>query len=234
MARTHLQWRVRDDAMRRSVGLLASLAGKSLVQVQVWRGDPLCAAGTTVRRVRRMRGWPPPARQRHTPGCWAGRLERARSAEAAPAGRRAGGGAGPHRISVDQASIRAALTWALWRRRAGGGTGTGARLARWWIATGRPSEAGRVPDHGEEIRRSVHGRTRHPGPGAARRGLVDRHTTWVTSFRGPPRLSPTASSVPGRPPNCSWKPGAATCWPPWPGTCGRRPDEVIAELHSRP
>ena len=69
---------------------------------------------------------------------WA--LEAARSAEAAqPGAERAGWS---DRISVDQASIRAALTWALGGAEPEAGRELAARLARWWIATGRYSEAG--------------------------------------------------------------------------------------------
>src|SRR6516162_6447654 len=120
-------------------GLLASLAGKSLVQIQAgpviryWLLETvrqfavgrLAASGeeTTV-HVRLLR--------------WA--LEVARSAEAARPG--AEGTDWSSRISADQASIRAALSWALGGAEPEAGRELAARLARWWIATGRYSEAG--------------------------------------------------------------------------------------------
>jgi predicted ATPase len=45
-------------------------------------------------------------------------------------------------MSADQASIRAALSWALGGAEPVAGRELAARLARWWIATGRYSEAG--------------------------------------------------------------------------------------------
>ena len=69
---------------------------------------------------------------------WA--LEVARSAEAArPGAERAGWS---DRLSAEQASIRAALSWALGGQEPEAGRELAARLARWWIATGRYSEAG--------------------------------------------------------------------------------------------
>ena len=55
----------------------------------------------------------------------------------APSGR-----AGPVGLSAEQASIRAALSWALGGAEPEAGRELAARLARWWIATGRYSEAG--------------------------------------------------------------------------------------------
>ena len=46
------------------------------------------------------------------------------------------------RLSAEQASIRAALSWALGGAEPEAGRELAARLARWWIATGRYSEAG--------------------------------------------------------------------------------------------
>ena len=64
----------------------------------------------------------------------------ARSAEAAlPGAERA---AWSDRLSAEQASIRAALSWALGGAEPEAGRELAARLARWWIATGRYSEAG--------------------------------------------------------------------------------------------
>ena len=120
-------------------GLLASLADKSLVQIQpgpVTRYSLL----ETVRQF---------AAGQLAASCeetavharlleWA--LEVARSAETArPGAERAGWS---DRLSADQASIRAALSWALGGQEPDAGRELAARLARWWIATGRYSEAG--------------------------------------------------------------------------------------------
>ena len=120
-------------------GLLANLADKSLVQVQAgpviryslletvrqFAAGQLAAAGEeTASHVRLLR--------------WA--LEVARSAEAA-----LGSTEGPDwssQKSAGQASIRAALSWALGGAEPEAGRELAARLARWWIATGRYSEAG--------------------------------------------------------------------------------------------
>jgi predicted ATPase/DNA-binding CsgD family transcriptional regulator len=120
-------------------GLLASLVGKSLVQIQAdaiirysllepvrqFAAARLAASGeeTTV-HVRLLR--------------WA--LEVARSAEAALSSAERTGWS--DRLSSDQASIRAALSWALGGQEPEVGRELAARLARWWIATGRYSEAG--------------------------------------------------------------------------------------------
>ena len=120
-------------------GLLASLAGKSLVQVQAgaviryslletvrqFAAGRLAASGEeTAVHVRLLR--------------WA--LEVARSAEAALSS--AEWTDWSSRLSADQASIRAALSWALGGTEPEAGRELAARLARWWIATGRYSEAG--------------------------------------------------------------------------------------------
>ena len=120
-------------------GLLASLAGKSLVQVQAgpviryslletvrqFAAGRLAAAGEgTAVHARLLR--------------WA--LEAARSAEAAPSTAERTGWS--DRLSAGQANIRAALSWALGGAEPGAGRELAARLARWWIATGRYSEAG--------------------------------------------------------------------------------------------
>jgi predicted ATPase/DNA-binding CsgD family transcriptional regulator len=120
-------------------GLLASLAGKSLVQihpgpviryslletVRQFAAGRLAASGKeTAVRARLL--W------------WA--LEVTRSAEAALSSSEWAGWSG--RLSADQASIRAALSWALGGAEPQAGVELAARLARWWIATGRYSEAG--------------------------------------------------------------------------------------------
>jgi len=120
-------------------GLLASLAGKSLVQVQPgaviryllletvrqFAAGRLTASGEETAVYARLLRWA---------------LEVARSAEAAPAGRERTRWSG--RLSADHASIRAALSWALGGQEPQAGRELAARLARWWIATGRYSEAG--------------------------------------------------------------------------------------------
>ena len=122
-------------------GLLASLAGKSLVQVQAgaviryslletvrqFAAGRLAAVGEEAAAHARLLGWA---------------LDVARSAEAAQPGADWAGWS--DRISADQASIRAALTWALGGAGPEAGRELAARLARWWIATGRYSEAGQV------------------------------------------------------------------------------------------
>jgi len=69
---------------------------------------------------------------------WA--LGEARSAEATLGS--AGWAAWTSRLSAGQDSIRAALSWALSGQEPEAGRELGARLAWWWIATGRYSEAG--------------------------------------------------------------------------------------------
>ena len=120
-------------------GLLASLAGKSLVQVhhgpvigyslletvRQFAADQLVASGEETALYTRLLRWA---------------LEVARSADAAlPGAERA---AWSVRLSAGQASIRAALSWALTGQEWEAGRELAARLARWWIATGRYSEAG--------------------------------------------------------------------------------------------
>jgi predicted ATPase/DNA-binding CsgD family transcriptional regulator len=150
-------------------GLLASLADKSLVQIQAgaviryslletvrqFGAVRLAASGEETAVHARLLGWA---------------LEVARSAEAAPSSAGWAGWSG--RLSAGVASIRAALSWALGGAVAGGpgqlntvaggpgqlntvaggpgqsnaepeaGRELAARLARWWVATGRYSEAG--------------------------------------------------------------------------------------------
>ena len=195
-------------------GLLASLADKSLVQIQAgaviryslletvrqFAAGRLAASGEeTAVHVRLLR--------------WA--LEVARSAEAAlPSAEWTGWS---DRLSAEQASIRAALSWALGGQEPEAGRELAARLARWWIATGRYSEAGQFLTRAAGIppRRIPASR---PGYCSAPHG---RHTTLVTT-RGRPRSPPTASPAPGKPANRSWNPGAATCWPAWRGTRATR------------
>jgi len=120
-------------------GLLASLAGKSLVQihdgpviryslletVRQFAADQLAASGEETALYTRLLRWA---------------LEVAQSADAALPG--AGLTGWSDRLSSDQASIRAALSWALSGQEPEAGRELAARLARWSIATGRYSEAG--------------------------------------------------------------------------------------------
>jgi predicted ATPase/DNA-binding CsgD family transcriptional regulator len=120
-------------------GLLASLTDKSLVQVQPgpvigyslletvrqFAADQLAASGEETEVHLRLLDWA---------------LDEARSAETTVGS--TGWAAWASRLSAGQDSIRAALSWALGGREAGAGRELAARLARWWIATGRYSEAG--------------------------------------------------------------------------------------------
>jgi predicted ATPase/DNA-binding CsgD family transcriptional regulator len=131
-------------------GLLASLAGKSVVQIQVspavryslletirqFAAGRLASSGEEAAAHARLLGWA---------------LELARAAEATVAS--AGWPAWSGRLATELANLRAALSWALGGQELGGqnpeagqdpeaGRELAARLARWWIATGRFSEAG--------------------------------------------------------------------------------------------
>jgi predicted ATPase/DNA-binding CsgD family transcriptional regulator len=120
-------------------GLLASLVGKSLVQIQAgpviryslletvrqFAADRLGTSGEETAVHARLLQWA---------------LEVARSAEMAPPG--AGPTCWPDRLSAEQGNLRAALSWALGGAEREAGRELAARLARWWIATGRYSEAG--------------------------------------------------------------------------------------------
>ena len=158
-------------------GLLASLAGKSVVRIHGRRRGPLFAAGDH-----------PPVRRRP-----AGRLRRGDGRAPAAAGLGAGrgpvsgGDRGQHRLGgVGQPPVSRAgqhsrrVVVGAGRRRAGGGTGTG-RPARPVVDRHRPVHRSRpVPDH--RGRRPGRGGSRHPGPGAARRGLVGVPPELVKSF----------------------------------------------------
>jgi predicted ATPase/DNA-binding CsgD family transcriptional regulator len=120
-------------------GMLASLVGKSLVQIQAgpvtryslletirqFAAGRLATSGEETAVHLRLLEWA---------------LEEARSAEAARPG--AGWASWSDRLSAGQAGIRAALSWALDGADPEGGRELAARLVRWWIATGRYSEAG--------------------------------------------------------------------------------------------
>jgi predicted ATPase/DNA-binding CsgD family transcriptional regulator len=121
-------------------GLLASLVDKSVVQVQ---------AGATVRyslletirqfAAARLAEFGEETATHLRLLWWA--LDVARSAEAALAS--AEWPTWASRLSGEQANIRAALSWALGGHEPEAGQQLAARLARWWIATGRYSEGGR-------------------------------------------------------------------------------------------
>ena len=120
-------------------GLLASLAGKSVVHLQdgavvryslletirQFAAGRLAASGEETAAHRRLLDWA---------------LGEARSAEATVGS--TGWAAWARRLSAEQASIRAALSWALSGQDPQAGRELAARLARWWIATGRYTEAG--------------------------------------------------------------------------------------------
>jgi len=120
-------------------GLLASLAGKSVVQIhegaavryslletiRQFASGQLAASGEEAAAHRRLLEWA---------------LDEARSADATVGSPGWAGWAS--RLSAEQASIRAALSWALGGQEPDAGRELAARLARWWIATGRYSEAG--------------------------------------------------------------------------------------------
>jgi predicted ATPase/DNA-binding CsgD family transcriptional regulator len=124
-------------------GLLASLAGKSVVQVQAdakvryslletirqFAAARLAESGEeTATHLRLLR--------------WA--LDVAISAEATLASADWPAQAG--RLAAEQANLRAALSWALGGHEPEQGRELAARLARWWIATGQYSEGGRFLD----------------------------------------------------------------------------------------
>jgi DNA-binding CsgD family transcriptional regulator len=120
-------------------GLLASLADKSLVQIQAgavtryslletirhFAAGRLAAAGEETAVHLRLLEWA---------------LDEARSAEAAVGS--ADWTACASRLLAEQDSIRAALAWALGGQEPEAGRELAALLARWWIASGRSNEAG--------------------------------------------------------------------------------------------
>ena len=200
-------------------GLLASLAGKSLVQVQAgpviryslletvrqFAAGRLAAAGEgTAVHARLLR--------------WA--LEAARSAEAAPSTAERTGWS--DRLSAGQANIRAALSWALGGAEPGAGRELAARLARWWIATGRYSEAGQFLT---------------AAPGIQARVLLG--AAWSAYHLGNnPRAAPLAAdgiACARQAGEYTWNPGAATCWPAWRGMramrTGSSPKSALARVY---
>ena len=120
-------------------GLLASLAGKSVVRLQ----DGAAVRYSLLETIRRFAAGRLAASGEETAVQlrlldWA--LGEARSAEATVGS--AGWAAWASRLSAGQDSIRAALSWALGGQEPQAGRELAARLARWWIATGRYTEAG--------------------------------------------------------------------------------------------
>jgi predicted ATPase/DNA-binding CsgD family transcriptional regulator len=120
-------------------GLLASLAGKSVVQIH----DGATGRYSLLETIRQFAAGPLAASGEETAVHlrlleWA--LDEAQSAEATVGSSR--WAAWASRLSAEQASIRAALSWALGGQEPDAGRELAARLARWWIATGRYSEAG--------------------------------------------------------------------------------------------
>ena len=195
-------------------GLLASLAGKSLVRIH----DGAAVRYSLLETVRQFAAGRLAASGEETAVHlrlldWA--LDEARSAEATVGS--TGWAAWASRLSAGQDSIRAALSWALGGPEPEAGRELAARLARWWIATGRYSEAGQFLTAAAGI------------PAAAAPGLQARvllGAAWSAYQLGDiRRAAPLAAdgiTSPGRPANRSWKPGAATCWPAWPGTRAMR------------
>jgi predicted ATPase/DNA-binding CsgD family transcriptional regulator len=205
-------------------GLLASLAGKSLVQVQ---------EGPAVRywlleTVRQFAAARLAASGEGTAvhAClleWA--LEVARSAEAALPGVAEGPGwSSP--MFAGQASIRVALSWALGGAEPEAGRELAARLARWWIATGRYSEAGQFLTAAAGV------------PGAAAPGI--RARIMLGAAWSAYHLGDTAGAAPlaadgvalsqqaGEPPLEAWGRNllAALAW------CAGDADRIVAEIEA--
>jgi predicted ATPase/DNA-binding CsgD family transcriptional regulator len=121
-------------------GLLASLADKSLVQIQDAGPVIRYSLLETVRQFAAGRL----ADSGEDPAVYARLLEwalgEARSAEATLTTAEWTGWS--TRLSAEQANIRAALSWAAGGAEPEAGRELAARLARWWIATGRYSDVG--------------------------------------------------------------------------------------------
>jgi predicted ATPase/DNA-binding CsgD family transcriptional regulator len=119
-------------------GLLASLAGKSVVRIH----DGAAVRYSLLETIRQFAAGRLAASGEETAVHlrlleWA--LDEARSVEATVGS--TGWAAWASRLSARQDSIRAALSWALGGADPEAGRELAARLARWWIATGRYSEA---------------------------------------------------------------------------------------------
>ena len=163
-------------------GLLASLAGKSLVQVHAgmvvryalletvrqFAAGRLAVSGEETAVHGRLLRWA---------------LEVARSAEAALPGAEWPRWSAP--LSADQANIRAALSWALGGAEPEVGRELAARLARWWIATGRYSDVGQFLTTAAGVRAAA-------APGIRARVLLG--IAWSTYQLGDsPRAAPLAA-----------------------------------------
>lgn len=163
-------------------GLLASLAGKSVLQIH--DGAPSrYSLLETIRQFAAVRlaasGEETAVRGRLLR--WA--LEAARSADAARSS--AEWTRWSHRLSAGQGSIRAALSWALDGAEPGAGQELAARLARWWIATGLYSEAG-------QFLTAAAGVTATAAPGIQARVLIG--AAWSAFHLGDnPRAAPLAA-----------------------------------------
>jgi predicted ATPase/DNA-binding CsgD family transcriptional regulator len=210
-------------AQQAVVGLLASLAGKSLVQVQpgpvicYWlletvrqfTADRLAASSEETVVHLRLLGWA---------------LEVARSADAALSGAEWTGWS--DRLSAGQASIRAALSWALGGAEPEAGRELAARLARWWIATGRYSEAG-------QFLKTAAGLPSEADPGIRARIMLG--AAWSAYHLGDtPRAAPLAadgvalSQLAGEPQLEVWGRNllAALAW------CAGDADRIVAEIEA--
>src|SRR4029077_8078607 len=120
-------------------GLLASLASKSVVRIH----DGVAVRYSLLETIRQFAAGRLAASGEETAVHsrlldWA--LGEARSAEATVGS--TGWAAWASRLPAGQDSIRAALSWARGGQDPEAGRELAARLARWWIATGRYSEAG--------------------------------------------------------------------------------------------
>ena len=130
-------------------GLLASLAGKSVVRIH----DGAAVRYSLLETIRQFAAGQLAASGEETAVHlrlldWA--LGEARSAEATVGS--TGWAAWASRLSAGQDSIRAALSWALGGQEPQAGRELAARLARWWIATGRYSEAGQFLTTAADVR----------------------------------------------------------------------------------
>ena len=119
-------------------GLLASLAGKSVVHLQ----DGAAVRYSLLETIRQFAAGLAASGEETSVHLrlldWA--LDEARSAEATVGS--TGRAAWASHLAAGQDSIRAALSWALGGEEPEAGRELAARLARWWIATGRYTEAG--------------------------------------------------------------------------------------------
>jgi hypothetical protein len=104
------------------------------------------------------------------------------------------------RLSAEQANMRAALSWALGGHDLEAGRELAARLARWWIATGRYSEGGRFLGAALGIAGAA-----PPGPGPGVAGAGNR--SWRSG------AATCSSAWPG---TRAMRTRSAPCWNPAP------------------